>query len=366
MSRCNLPLAKVLIVAGALLCMPVAHAELSVIYPTQLLPLPPHHAPQPDQPVLFGDLAVTDGRTILVSTSGAPAAYLYVRNPSGKKWVYETALVPNEAAIVRARAVRGNTALVDSFSGSEAAVFVFNRSQGRWTPTQTITTANPVGSSIGPDYIAIGDWSIDDARGAVLIYNKSGTGTYVFDSLLTAADVGPGYSLGFNPIADRDTVLAAAPGGALVNVFVRTGGLWSEQARLAPNDFFATFAFSGDRAFLYGPREFIRLDGTWTAGSVLIHPLDPANGLFAATTAMDGTRLIAAESVGDSVFLWELRNGTWQATAELKQARALCGFEFTLSLAGTVALVACPGVPTRHPVFDGLVRVFELPQFSSR
>lgn len=360
MSHCNLPLANVLIAAGALLCIPIVHGELPAIYPTQLLPLPPHSAPQPDQPVLFGDLAVTDGRTILVSTSGAPAAYMYVRNPSGRRWVYKTALVPNEAAIARARAVRGSIALVDSFIGYEAAVFVFHRSQGQWTQTQTITTANPVGDSIGPDYIAIGDWSIDDGRGAVLIYNESGAGTYVFDSLLTAANVGPGHSLGFNPIADRDTVLAAAPGSALVNVFVRTDGLWSEQAQLEDNSVFASFAFSGDRAFLFGPREFIRHDGTWTAGDVLIHPQDPDNGLL-HPTVMDGTRLIAAESDGESAFLWELRDGIWQATAELKQAKARCGFGFTLSIGGTVALVACPSVPTAHPVFDGLVRVYELP-----
>lgn len=360
MSRCNLSLVNVLIAAGALLCIPIAHGELPVIYPTQLLPLPPHSAPQPDQPVLFGDLAVTDGQTILVSTSGAPAAYVYVRNPSGRRWVYKTALVPNETAITRARAVRGNIVLVDSV-GSEVAVFVFHRSQGQWTQTQTIAATQPAGNSIGPDYIAIGDWSVDDFRGAVLIYNESGAGTYVFDSQLTAANSVPGSILGFSPIADRDTVLAAAPGNGGVSVFARTGGLWSEQALLAPNGGGASFAFSGDRAFLAGPREWIRHDGTWTEGDQLIHPQDPGNGLGCAPTAMDGKRLIAMECVGESAFLWELRDGTWQATAELKQAKAGCG-DFTLSIGGTVALVACPTVATAHPVFDGLVRVYELPQ----
>jgi hypothetical protein len=362
MSRCNLPLVNVLIPAGALLCISIAHAQLPVIYP-KLLPLPPHSAPQPAEPVLFGDLVATDGRTILVSAANGPAAYIYVRNPSGKKWVYESAVVPNEAVLARVRAVRDNIALVDSFIGADfqPAVFVYHRSQGQWTQTQTITATQPVGDAIGPDYIAIGDWSVDDARGAVLIYSESGAGTYVFDSQLNddPATVGPGNSLGFNPIADRDTVMAAAPGNQWVSVFFRTGGFWSEQAQLA-GSVAATFAFSGDRAFLDGPREFIRHDGTWTAGDVLIHPLDPDNGLF--TTAMDGTRLIAAESVGDSAFLWELRDGTWQATAELKQARAQCGFDLRLSIAGTVALVACPTVATAHPVFDGLVRVYELPQ----
>ena len=213
----------------------------------------------------------TDGRTILVSAANGPAAYIYVRNPSGKKWVYDSAVVPHEAGFVRASAVRDNIALVESFTESETAVFVYHRSQGRWTQTQTITATQPVGNAIGPDYIAIGDWSVDDARGAVLIYSESGAGTYVFDSQLNddPATVGPGHSLGFNPIADRDTVMAAAPGNGWVSVFVRTGGLWSEQAQLAPVSASATFPFSGDRAFLFGPREFIRHDGTWTAGNVL-------------------------------------------------------------------------------------------------
>jgi hypothetical protein len=211
--------------------------------------------------------------------------------------------------------------------------------------------------------MAIGDLSVDDFRGAVSIYNEAGAGTYAFDSQLKGAGAGPGFLLGFNATADGNTVLAAAPGGALVSVFVRTGGLWSEQAQLAPNGGGATFAFSGDRAFLDGSMEFIRHDGTWTAGDQLIHPQDPGNGLGCGSTpqdAMDGKRLIAMECVGESAFLWELRDGTWQATAELKQAKARCG-DFKLSISGTVALVACPTAATAHPVFDGLVRVYELP-----
>jgi hypothetical protein len=359
MSRRNPKLLNLLIAAGAPLCVSIGHAELPLIYPSQNLPLPPRSAPQPFERGRFGDLAVTDGETILVSAGDGPAAYVYGRNPSGPRWVYKTALVPNEAAPARARSVRGNIALVESSTESEAAVFVFNRSQGQWTQTQAISTPFPVGASIGPDYIAIGDWSINDAHGAVLIYNAAGAGTYAFDSQLEAANAVPGFSLGFNAIADRDTVLAAAPGDIMVSAFARTGGLWSEQAQLRPGNADASFAFSGDRAFVAGPLEFIRQDGTWTAGDVLIHPLNPDKRLF--RVAMDGTRLIAAESDGESAFLWELHDGTWQPTAELKQAKARCG-EFTLWIGGRVALVACPGVASPHPVFDGLVRVYELPQ----
>ena len=72
MSRCNLPLVNVLIAAGALLCIPIAHAQLPVIYPAHLFPLPPRSAPQPAGPALFGDLVATDGETILVSAARDP------------------------------------------------------------------------------------------------------------------------------------------------------------------------------------------------------------------------------------------------------------------------------------------------------
>lgn len=355
--------------AAALLVGQTAHAQLAAIYPTQRLPYPPSSAPQPAQPARFGELAVTDGQTILVTVSEGPAAYTFRRNASGQRWIYDSALAPSEGTATGGGAVRGGIALVQGIIGSESVVFVFLRSQGVWSQTQTIS-AIVSGLSIGPDYIVISDLSADDFRGALFIYSESGAGTYVFDSKLAVADAGPGYMVGANPIADHDTVLAAAPGGATVSAFVRTGGFWSVQAVLGPTFGIDPFyAFSGNRAFLLNglpgpPREFVRRNGTWTAGDELIHPQDPSIALF-PHIAMDGRRVIAAEGSAESAFLFELGNGRWLATAELKRTGAGCAFGFKLSTAGKVATSTCPDASTGHPVFDGRVLVYELPQLSN-
>jgi hypothetical protein len=361
---------NVLIGGGALLFVAIAHAQLPVIYPRQLLPLPPHSAPQPAEPVTFGEIAATDGKTILVTVSQGPAAYSYVRNASGKRWVYEGAVAPSNGTATNGGAVRGNVALVNGLVGSQGAVFVFLRLQGRWTQTQTIFTGGPVGGfntvAIGPDYIAIGDITFDEERGGVHIYNEAGAGTYVFDSTLRPADAGSGFLLGLNPIAEGDSVLAFAPGAQVVCVFARSGGLWSEQAQL-PSPF-PQYGFSGDRAFLERlngrPQEFVRHDGTWTAGQELLHPQDPDKVLFGP--AMNGGRVVAREFTrvqgitATSAILFELDDLGWLATTELKQGSA-AGCE-GLSIAGTVVLSRCPRVRTGHPVFEGQVQVYEVPR----
>jgi hypothetical protein len=103
----------------------------------------------------------------------------------------------------------------------------------------------------------------------------------------------------------------------------------------------------------------------WHFDQELTHPLSP-NGQLDLAIAMDGRRLIVADRDSESAFLFELRDGGWHATAELKGAKdSACGsgahtvayFE----LAGSVALSACPDRPTGHPAFDGQVLIYELP-----
>jgi len=81
---------------------------------------------------------------------------------------------------------------------------------------------------------------------------------------------------------------------------------------------------------------------------------------------MDGRRLIVGDRDSESAFLFELRDGSWHATAELKGARdSACGSApdavAYFELAGSLALAACPNRPTGHPLFDGRVLIYELP-----
>src|SRR5262245_4806629 len=88
-----------------------AKAELASIHPQQTLPTPPD--PDPPVSLKFGALAVTDGKTILVSVENGPAAYAYSKDSRGR-WVYEATLAaaPPQGIASTGIAVRGKTALV--------------------------------------------------------------------------------------------------------------------------------------------------------------------------------------------------------------------------------------------------------------
>ena len=305
MARRNASLASLLIGAGSVLFIPIAQAQLTSIRPSQQLPMPPNTAPQPTQEARFGEFVTTDGQTILVTVSQGPAVYTSAPIKPGEKWVFEAALAPAEGTTSLSGAVRGNVAAVGGTVGTENAVFVFLRSQGQWLQTQTITgfdfsvQFNMI--ALGPDYLAIGDFGVNNFIGAVHIYSQIGAGTYAFDSTLTTSDptASPGWLLGFSPIASGNIVTAAAPGGQRVHVFARANGLWTEQAELNMPTL-PLYGCSGDRV-LVGQSdvvgqpgrvgEFVRSGGVWTAGDVLVHPQEPDKGL-SGLTSMDGARWI--------------------------------------------------------------------------
>jgi hypothetical protein len=382
MSPCNACFAKMLIGAGALLLIPIAQAQVTSLRASQRLPMPPSTAPQPAQEARFGEHVATDGQTILVTVSQGPAAYTYVRKMPDKKWVFDAALAPAEGTTGLSGAVRGNVAAVSGTVGDEFAVFIFLRTQGQWVQTQTITgfdfsvQFNMI--ALGADYLAIGDWGFDDFRGGVHIYNQTGAGSYALGTTLTPSDpaAGLGWLLGVSPIASGDTVTSAAAGGQKVHAFVRTGGLWTEQAEL---DLLVlpTYGFSGDRILLPQPQfegqpsrvpEFVRSGGVWSAGSQLINPREPDFGL-GNPVAIDGTRAVVSEAspnvAAKDAIAFELGSSGWVATARLRDAVLLqCrGFpDVTLAIAGRLVVASCPFGPNGHPAFEGSVEVYDLPQ----
>lgn len=383
MARRNASFASLLIGAGSVLFIPIAQAQLTSIRPSQQLPMPPNTAPQPTEEARFGEFVTTDGQTILVTVSQGPAVYTYVRKKPSKKWVFEAALAPADGTTSLSGAVRGNVAAVGGTVGTENAVFVFLRSQGQWLQTQTITgfdfsvQFNMI--ALGPDYLAIGDFGVNDFIGAVHIYSQTGAGTYAFDSTLTTSDPAavPGWLLGFSPIASGDTVTAAAPGGQRVHVFARANGLWTEQAELNMPTL-PLYGFSGDRVLIGRSDvvgqpgrvgEFVRSGGVWTAGDVLVHPQEPDKGL-SGLISMDGARAVVSESSlagpAKDALGFELGSAEWVATTRLLDTNLPeCNNGFvavSLAMAGRLVAASCPGAPSGHPVFEGRVSVYDLPE----
>jgi hypothetical protein len=384
-SHCNACFARMLMSASALLFVPIAQAQIASIRPSQHLPMPPPSAPQPAEQARFGEYVATDGQTILVTVSQGPAAYTYVRRVPGRRWAFAAALAPAEGTTGLSGAIRGNVAAVSGTVGERNAVFIFLRTQGQWVQTQTITgfdfsvQFNMI--ALGTNYLAIGDFGVNDFRGGVHIYNQIGPGTYAFDTTLTTADptAGPGWVLGFSTIASGDTVTSAAPGGQKLHAFVRADGLWTEQAELDLRSI-PQYGFSGDRILLplgqaagqpARVQEFVRSGGAWTVGGQLINPQEPDKGL-GMPASIDGARAVASESsqVGpvEDAIAFELGSAGWVATTRLLDANLPECFAsggsipVTLAITGTLVAATCPDASNPHPVFEGRVRVYDLPQ----
>jgi hypothetical protein len=383
---------------GLLAFSHVASAQLPVVEREQRLRLPPDAAPQPPEqlPVQFGRKLFTDGQTTIVTVDQGRAAYAYARKPDGR-WVYQAALeVP--AGMITGKggaAILGDTALVlaRDTAASQNFVLVFSRSSGVWTHTQTLpggsaSIFNDEGSvAIGSDFIALGDPSFNGAEGALHIYNAVGAGTYVFDTTLQMADAYGGSLLGINPAIQGNTLIASAPGYETLVVFDRTGGVWSETARLGQlgqtgEPVLHVFGFSGNRVVVTKPHRFgdpsnpevfVRTNGVWTSEQELVHPDDP-QGRLGQVIAMDGRRIVVDDAlVGDvssnKVVVYERDGSTWTATAVLEDARPLTciqsdpnnGTRGATAIGGRWAFWSCPTAPTQNEAFEGKVYVYKLP-----
>ena len=372
------------VIALASFASPAAFAQLPIIEPVQRLKPPPDPTPggQPGAQVQLGWAVAADGDTAIISVNQGHAAYAYRKNANGR-WVYQAALeAPTGGFTGYGAALHGNTGLVQGSVNSQSAAFVFQRSQGQWTLTQTLPASGAVPWAshqlvLTGSYAAIGDAGSNDCRGGVLIYDKVGAGSYTFNTNLYASNSEECSFYGSVVAAKGNTVLSYGTGAGKAAVFVRDGGVWSEQTKIShPNgNTDRAFPFDGHRAILSsGSRSetdpwsavvFVRSNGVWAPEQTLQHPYDPDEKLR-IPGVIDGDRLVVREFQG-RMFLFERINGVWTATAEFAGAAPRqCGSsdsmpDLKLSLTGNTLFAACPTTATPNPVFDGRVLVYQVP-----
>lgn len=236
-----------------------------------------------------------DGQTALVGASGAATAmgagagvgYVFVR--SGNSWALQAQLLPWDAAgslgTSASLSADGNTALLgapyaDSFQG---AAYIFVRSGSVWSGQAKLTA------------------------------NDGASGDRFGWSVSLAAD-GNTAVIG----ADGDTTLAGSAAGS-VTVFGRSGGAWSQQARLTASD-----AAAGDR---FGWSVSLSGDGS----TVLVG------------AANDDT---SSGADSGSAYVFVGGGSSWSQQRQLLISGAAYdyfGFSVSLSQDGNRALVGAPG-----------------------
>lgn len=291
---------------------------------------------------LDDDLALVgapDEELGLEQTKGA--AYVFERSEG--EWTQQAKLTPGESGpgvFGRAVALCGDTALVGDFAdhnmdGKMAGeVYVFDRVDGEWIEGANFTSSDGDETDFFGQAVALGDDVAlvtapgdDDPNGeragAAYVYERVG-GEWTRQSKLAADDGNSGDNFGRAAALDGTTALIGAPlngnshnpetGAAYI--FERSGGTWTQQAKLTADEriqgrpFGSAVALDDSVALVGAPVEddvggfgvafrFERTDGAWSLADSL-HPRDRSETkLFGSSVALEHETVFVGDRFGD-------------------------------------------------------------------
>lgn len=209
-------------------------------------------------------------------------------------------------------------------------------------------------------------------QGAVYVYTRSG-GPWSLQQKITG---GAGF-YGREVALSGDTLVVGAPiasvGGASqqgrVYVYVRSGGVWTQQLNLyafngsATDRFGSSVAIDGDTLVVGAPRQgsthgavyvYTRTGTTWTFESWFSVPSlqGDINERFGSAVALEGDRLVVGATGWDTptidagaAFVFERTNGAWSLVQELVAADGATDDYFgqAVDLSGNTVLVGAYG-----------------------
>jgi hypothetical protein len=341
---------------------------------------------------LSGDTALIGAITDNLIGSNEGSAYIFTR--SGSTWSQQSKLTASDAAnnerFGSAVALFGQVAMIGAAldrintNSEQGSVYVLTQSGNSWSDEIKVTAGegaafNQFGYSVAVsgDTVLVGvrgdDIGPSFDRGSVFVYTRSGD-IWIQQAQLTASDGATQDQFGFSIAFSGNTALIGAPGDQFAGedqgaayVFVRSGSIWSEQAKLTASDgavndqFGFAVALSGDRALVGAPLDnevgvdqgssyvFIRSGVAWSQEAKLIASDGAANDQFGTSVALAGdTALIGAptDDVGvdvdaGSAYVF-VRGGT--SWGEQSQVRAIdrAGndqFGRSVTLSGDTALI---------------------------
>jgi hypothetical protein len=186
----------------------------------------------------------------------------------------------------------GNTAIVGGpIDNKEAgAAWVYTRSGGEWSQQAKLVATDAVGSAFQGSSVSLcGDGNtaivggIEDNNGvgAAWVFVRSG-GAWTQQAKLvgTGAEFGTIQGISVSLSGDGDTAIVGGDGAAWV--YTRSGGIWSQQAKLVggnPAAFYASLSGDGNTAIIGEPSDngnigdawvYTRSDGVWSQQAKLV------------------------------------------------------------------------------------------------
>ncbi len=247
----------------------------------------------------FGTSLAISGDTVIVTARfdhvGANlsqgSAYVFVR--SGGLWSEQQKLTASDGGMSdffgNSAAISGNTIVIGAQfanvvgKADQGSAYVFVRAAGVWSEQQKLTASDGAEFDHFGESVAINDDTIvvgasgDDAgagafQGSAYVFART-SGVWSEQQKLTSSDAGGGDGFGSSAAISGETIVVSAPrkqiGGnpfqGAAYVFVKAGGVWSEQQKLIASD--------GKKADGFGTS--VAIDGeTIVAGA----PFDPVGG----------------------------------------------------------------------------------------
>jgi hypothetical protein len=347
----------------------------------------------------FGHSVAISGGTIVVGASqdddgGSASGSVYVYDGNGATWSEQAKLTASDASgddfFGSSVAVHGDTLVVgahgdDLVNGSkydEGSAYVFVRSGASWSQQAKITASDAapkdlfgLSAAVDQDTVVIGAPYHDDAgaeSGSVYVFVRSG-GVWSQQAKLTAIDGAPGDLFGASVSVAGETVVIGSPrdddGGknsGSVYVFVRSGSVWSQQAKVtagdaAPYDSFgrsvsvfgdtaAIGAFQSDAAGVNSGSAYVftRSGNSWTERAELVGSDTAALDSFGCSLSLDDGRLVVG-AFGDndsgagsgSAYAFAGSGSSWTQVGKLvpTEAAAADFFGSTIGISGGMAVV---------------------------
>ena len=273
-------------------------------------------------------------------TKGAAHVYLYDLVTS--TWSLEASLVAGDASehanFGQSVAVSSSTVIVgaDGYSHDAGAAYVFTRSGVTWTQQAKLTASDAASEDLGGWSVAydttLGDTAVigapgdDSSTGAAYVFTRSG-GTWTQQAKLTASDAATGDMFGYSVRIDDGTIVVGAPEAAGAYMFTGSGASWTQEQKITPSESGLAFGCAvdilGDAAVI-GAREsasagaafvFTRTAGTWTEQEILTASDGSGGDDFGhAVSYTDGAIIVGApgDSLGEgSAYVFVGSGASW-------------------------------------------------------
>ncbi|WP_428310800.1 GEVED domain-containing protein [Hydrocarboniphaga sp.] len=338
----------------------------------------------------FGLSVALSGDTALVGASSDAfgtkeqrgSVFVFVR--SGATWTQQTKLVASDAAkddrFGSSVALEGDFALVGAplddvgANNEQGSAYVFVRSGTAWTQQAQLTALDgTVGNAFGTAAALSADTALIGSAGAAYVFVRNGTNWNQQSKL--SADDGPVGNFGDTVALSGDSVIIGARGdnGATsyegsAYIFVRSGTIWTQQAKIRAEDSGQSDAFGIDVA-LFGDTilvgafgddfgsyrnqgsayVFTRSAAAWTQQSKLTTSDGAVEDNFGQSVAVSGDTLLVGAPGDDlganieqgSVFVFVRSGSDWIQSAKLVAADGAEGDHFGISVAlsGNTALI---------------------------